>query len=90
MEKARTYSVTEARENFSEVFHEVAYGGKAAVIRKRGDRAVAVVPYDILELLTRVEAMLDAHNAGVALEDYKTEGGISLEDLKSQLDVDDD
>jgi prevent-host-death family protein len=90
MERARTYTVTEARDNFSEVFHEVAYGGKAAVIRKRGDRAVAMVPYDILELLTRVEALLDTNNAKGALESYRTEGGISLADLKKQLEIDDD
>ena len=90
MEKARTYTVTEARDNFSEMFHQVAYGGRPAVITKRGDRAVAMVPYDILELLTRVEALLDVHNAEQALNSYKTEGGISLADLKEQLEIDDD
>jgi prevent-host-death family protein len=92
MEKARTYTVTEARKHFAEVFNEVAYGGKPAVIRKRGvhARAVAIVPYDILELLTRVEAVVDIHHAELALDSYRKEGGISLSAFKKQLVESDD
>ena len=72
------------------MFNEVAYGGRPAVIKKHGARAVAIVPYGILELLTRVEAALDTAAASAALEGYRREGGISLAELKKQLAVGDD
>ena len=41
--------VTEARKQFSEVVNQVQYSGDTYVIVKRGKRAAAIVPVEILD-----------------------------------------
>jgi prevent-host-death family protein len=83
--QARTYTVTEARTNLAEVINRVTYTEQPAVITKNGKDAVAVIPYRLLELLTRVEAVMDLKEAQKALDDYQSNGGLSLEQLKKEL-----
>ncbi|AGK59548.1 prevent-host-death family protein [Hyphomicrobium denitrificans 1NES1] len=80
-----TYTVSEARDNLAEVIDRVAYTEQPAVITKHGKDKVAVVPYRLLEVIARVEAMLDLDKARAALEDFESNGGMSLADLKKDL-----
>ena len=86
--QTRTYTVSEARNNLADMINRVAYTEQPAVITKNGKDAVAVVPYRLLELLTRIEAVWDLEKAQKALEDYDTNGGLSLDDLKKELGLD--
>lgn len=81
----RKYTVTEARDNFKDVVDGVVYTRQPAIVTKHGNEAVAVVPYEALELLTQIETLLDLHKAGKALDDYNREGGVSLRKLKKEL-----
>jgi len=85
MESANTFTVTDARERFADVVTSVAYSRQPAVITKNGRRAVAVVPYDVLELFTKLEALIDISKANVALENFEKNGGVTLDELKRQL-----
>lgn len=84
----RKYTVSEARANFKDVVNEVVYTRQPAIVTKHGEESVAVVPYDLLEIFVRIEALLDISKAGKALADYKLRGGITLEQLKKQLGLD--
>lgn len=86
--EARTYTVTEARSNLAEVINRVTYTEQPAVITKNGKDAVAVIPYWLLELLTKIEAVMDLKDARKALDDYHSNGGISVEELKRELGLD--
>jgi prevent-host-death family protein len=81
----QTYTVSEARDNFAEVMNRVTYGEQAAVITKNGKEKAAIVPYRLLALLTRIEAALDLEKAQEALDDFESNGGVSLDQLKADL-----
>ena len=83
--ETRTYTVSEVRDNFAEVMNRVTYAEQAAVITKNGKEKVAIVPYRLLELLTRIEAAFDLEGAQKALDDFNSNGGVSLDELKAEL-----
>ena len=84
---ARKYTVTEAREQFKDVVDNVTYTRQPAIVTKHGREAVAVVPYDLLEIIVRIEAINDLDKARKALDDFEKHGGTSLDDLKKELDL---
>lgn len=43
------------------------------------------MPYDLLELFTRIEALVDLDKARKAMDDYEKSGGSSFDDLKKEL-----
>lgn len=85
----RKYTVSEARANFKDVVNEVVYTRQPAIVTKHGEKSVAVVPYDLLELFVRLEALMDLQKAEVALADFEKNGGVGLEELKKELGLDD-
>lgn len=90
MHKGKTYTVSQAREKFADVFNEVIFSGKPTVITKRGGKSVAVVPYDLLQTLVQLEALIDIEKANKALNEYRSEGGTTLSSLKKELGLDED
>ena len=56
MNEPRTYTVSEARSNLADVINRVTYTEQPAVITKNGKDAVALIPYRLLELLTRIKS----------------------------------
>jgi prevent-host-death family protein len=84
MRETTTYTVTEARENFSEVISKAIYGGPVFIRRNKRER-VAVVSAHLLDLLAHIEALIDTEKAQKALTEYETKGGVSLEQLKKEL-----
>ena len=87
MEGVDTFTVTDARKGFADMVSRVAYSRKPAVITKNDKRAVAVVPYDMVELFSRLEALVDIGKAFEALEDFEKNGGVSWNDLKRELEI---
>lgn len=85
----RKYTVSDARKNFKDLVDEVVYTRQPAIVTKHGSESVAVVPYDLLEVFVRAEAILDLHKATKALDNFDAHGGTSLEDLKMELEADD-
>jgi prevent-host-death family protein len=81
--KAKTYTASEARNRFADLFNEAFYEGP--VIVKKSSKSVAVISLETLELLTEQEAQGDAHQAREALREFLAKGGKSWNELKSEL-----
>lgn len=84
----RKYTVKEARESFKDLVDGVAYTRQPAIVTKHGNEKVAVIPYDLLELLIRIEAFVDLEKAQEALNDFESSGGVTWDELKKELDLD--
>ncbi len=81
-----TFTATEARNKFSDIFNQAHYGG-GVLIEKHGKR-VAVVPLEILDRLAELEALIDSADAQRALDEFHQMGGTSLNDLEKELEGD--
>lgn len=87
--RAKTYAATEARAKFSDIFDE-AYFGEHVLVTKR-DRQVAIVSVEFLEMAERLiqqEAKKEVKAAQEALTEFQSKGGKTLEQIKSELDMD--
>lgn len=87
---AREMSVGEFREQFAEALNEVKYGKGRTVVKRHGKRVVAVISIDDLELLERVEEILDRNAIRQAEDDIEVHGTVNWEDALHKLGVDKD
>ncbi|MCH8490042.1 MAG: type II toxin-antitoxin system prevent-host-death family antitoxin [Oceanicaulis sp.] len=80
------YSATEARREFANLMDEAVHNGPVFV-RRRNQEAVLLsrAAYDRFVAL---EETRDVEDAVRALEDYKANGGVTLEALKKELGFD--
>ncbi len=78
-------SASDARQNFSEIVNQVAYGGERVIIQRHGKELAAVVPIADLALLRDLEAHIDLADAREAVKAARESGTVSLEELKQQL-----
>lgn len=85
MKTVRTYSATEARAQFSDLFDEAFY--KGPVIVRKNSKRVAVVSMELLKELIDAEVGEDAMRAQEALREFLQQGGTTLADLKDELDL---
>ena len=76
---------SEARQHFPELINEAAYAKKRTIVTRRGKKVAAIVPIEDLEALEAIENKIDLEEARAILEDVKRNGGISWEDLKTEL-----
>lgn len=77
--------MTEARRDFAEICNRALYGRERVVIERHGKSRVAVVPYEDLELLERLEDHVDLQAALAAMKEADEQGTISADDLKREL-----
>src|SRR6478735_8624364 len=87
VDDAVSISAAEARENLAEIINRVAYGAERIVLTRHGKALVAVVPVGDLEALDRYQEYLDGLLAGEAWEEYQREGGIPIEVVEQELQV---
>jgi prevent-host-death family protein len=80
----RTYTASEARNRFADVFDEAFYGGP--VIIEKSSRSVAVVSLEMLAALSDEESQEDAKRAREALREFLKQGGKQWKDLKKELE----
>jgi len=82
-------SAKDARDTFSTILNEVAFGHKHYTITRHEKDAVVMLPADewkvIEKLLQRLEDEDDIHDADAAHERYEKEGGISNEEMNHIL-----
>ncbi len=64
-----TISTAEARKKLSEMINKVAYGYESYVLTRRGDRIAALISIEELELLQKIEDIIDIRDAEKALSD---------------------
>ena len=81
----RNLSAGEARERFSEIVNEAAYGSTRTVLTKHKRAVAAVVPIADLELLQALEAMIDLKEAKAAIEEARQRGTKPLAQLLAEL-----
>ena len=81
-----TYSASEARNKFADIFNEAHYGGPV-LIDKHGKR-VAVVSIALLERLAHLEALIDSEHAAEALKEFNAKGGKTMDEIAKELDLD--
>lgn len=83
-----TYTATEARKNFSDIF-DAAHFGEKVFVQKR-DRCVAVVSiafFERAERLLEIEATLEAEAAQRSLDEFYEKGGKTMEEIEQELDI---
>lgn len=81
------FSTVEAREQLSTIINRAAFGKERIVLTRRGQELVAVVPIEDLELLRKLEDLIDVEDARAALEEARHKGTISLAELKAELGI---
>lgn len=79
-----TVSMTTARHGFADLADQVRINGERVCISKNNKPALALVPLDDLELLERLEDMIDLREA---LKSLKQPGSIGLEAFKEKLGI---
>jgi len=78
-------SVAYAREHFEEYVSKVAYTKDRVVVTKHGKKVAAVIPYEDLEWLEKMEDEIDLREAKKALAEVKKKGTIPWEKVKKDL-----
>lgn len=81
---AKTYSASEARNRFADLFNEAYYEGP--VIIQKSTKSVAVISLEMLAALTDEESQEDAKRAREALREFMSKGGKRWKDLKQELE----
>lgn len=83
----KTYTATEARNNFSEIINEAIYKGPVFVKRNKKQK-VAIISEELFRILTELEALLDSGDAKEAFEEFLKRGGVTLDQIEEELGVD--
>ena len=78
-------STAKARENFSEILNQVAYGKERVVVTRRGKELAVVIPIEDYRLLQGMEDQIDVADSKKALARVKKDGGVKWEDAKKSL-----
>jgi len=74
-----------AREHFAEYLGRVTYSKDRVVVTKHGKKVAAVVPYEDLEILEKLEETIDLQEAKARLADSKKHGTIPWKKVKKDL-----
>jgi prevent-host-death family protein len=82
-----TVTWSEARDNFRETINRAHYRNERVVICSRKREVAALVPMEDVELLERLEDMIDLKVALEALRDVERHGTMSLAKFREQLGV---
>lgn len=80
-----TLSVTDAREQLSDLTGRVRFGGERIMLQKHGKAVAALVSPTDLEALEALEDRLDLLDALDALADYQAHGGVAFDRIKADL-----
>jgi prevent-host-death family protein len=80
-------STVKARATFAEVINRAAYGRERIVLTRRGKRIAAVVPFEDVRILERLEDEIDIREARKARKEYERKGGIPWEEIKAKLKI---
>lgn len=62
-----TISTADARKHFADIVNKVAYGHNSVILTRRGEKIAALIPIEELELLQKLEDIIDIEDAKKAL-----------------------
>lgn len=83
----RHITTLEARNNFSELISEVAYGKERALLTRRGKKLAVIVPMEDLCLLEEAEDLHDLKLALDAIKESDPTKRITLDELAKELNI---
>lgn len=78
-------STIDAKEEFSELINRVSHNKERIILVRRGKEVAAIVPLEDLLLLEASQDKNDLHEAVEALKEARTQGTITLEQLKREI-----
>lgn len=65
----KTITTADARKNFADIVNTVAYGKQPVILTRRGQEIAALISIEELELLQKIEDLVDIQDARKALEE---------------------
>lgn len=77
-------AAAKARQNFSEIISQVAYGKDRVVIERNGKGLAAVIPMEDLKILQEMEDRADREDVRKVKQEIKKHGTISWADYKKK------
>jgi prevent-host-death family protein len=80
-------STAETRKHMAELLNRAAYGGERFVVTRHGKELAAIVPLSDVNLLDRLRSLLDRKDFEAAVEEVRTAGTRSWDDVRRDLDV---
>jgi prevent-host-death family protein len=78
-------STLDAKEEFSELINRVVHKKERVVLLRRGKEIAAIVPLEDFHLLQKSQSATDLDEAVESLKEARTEGTITLQDLKEEI-----
>lgn len=80
-------STAETRKHMAELLNRAAYGGERFVVTRHGKELAAIVPLSDVTLLDRLRSLLDRKDFEAAVEEVRSVGTRSWDDVRRDLDV---
>lgn len=78
-------STADAKEEFSELINRVTHNKERIILTRRGKEIAAIVPLEDFLLLQKSQSKNDLDEAVSALQEARSQGTITLEDLKIEV-----
>lgn len=78
-------NTVDAKEEFSELINRVSHNKERIILVRRGKEVAALIPIEDLALIEESQSKNDLEEAMSALKEARTEGSLSLDDLKDRI-----
>lgn len=78
-------NTADAKEQFVDLINRVAHNKERIVLTRRGKEIAAIIPFDDLKLLLESQDKHDLRDAIDALKEARSDGTVTLEQLKEDL-----
>lgn len=78
-------NTVDAKEEFTELINRVSHNKERILLIRRGKEIAAIVPVEDLTLLEQSQNKSDLLDAVEALKEARTQGTITLEQLKKEM-----
>ncbi|VVC76722.1 hypothetical protein AQUSIP_20470 [Aquicella siphonis] len=78
-------STIDAKEEFSELINRVSHNKERILLTRRGKEVAAIVPLEDFQYLQESQNKLDLDEAVEALQEARSQGTMTLEDLKAEI-----
>lgn len=75
----------EAKEQFADLINRVVHSKERVILTRRGKEIAVIIPYEDLKLIEDSEDRHDLREATEALKEARSEGTITLEQLKDEV-----
>lgn len=80
-------STADTRKHMAELLNRAAYGGERFVVTRHGKELAAIVPIEEVTLLDRLRSLLARQEFDAAVEEVRTAGTRSWDEVRRELDV---